>query len=146
MVTGKCAATNDTNGNPMTDDNRKQIDLIVQNNPNLRPPEEITIEDVQAAPFPDNRRVRVTVKLTPFREPPNLELGIFDQTGRHVASSTAIAVINVQTSYVLHLRGVDDPTGTYTVRVALSYEDQPPQAARDITLTLPAPESGTNAE
>lgn len=122
----------------MTNDDHKHIDLIVQNNPNLRPPEEITIEGVQAAPFPDNRRVRVTVELTPFRERPNLDIGIFDQQGRQIASSTAIAIMNVQTSYVLHLRGVDDPIGTYTVRVALFYEDQPPQATQDVTLTIPA--------
>lgn len=130
----------------MTDDTRKQIDLIMQNNPNLRPPDEVTIEDVQAAPFSDNRRVRITVQLTPFREPPTLELGIFDEDERQVASSTAIAVINVQTSYVLHLRGVEHPAGTFTVRVALNYEDQPPQATREITFTLPDSNSSTDAD
>ncbi len=130
----------------MTDNDHKSIDLIVQNNPNLRPPEEVTIEAVRAEPFPDHRRVRVTVELTPFRERPNLELGIIDQHGREIASSNAIALMHAQTSYVLHLRGVDDPSGTYTVRVTLYYEDQPPQATQDIILRIPGTDSGVGVE
>lgn len=98
------------------------IDLIVQNNANLRPPDEIKIEKINASPYPDNRRVKVSITVTPFRERPNLEITILDANGRPVANTSAIGLMNFATSYVLHLRGVQDPAGTYTIRVQLFYE------------------------
>lgn len=121
----------------MTNDH-KRIDLIVQNNTNLRPPEEVIIEAVRADLFPDQRRVRITVEITPFREQPNLEIGIFNQHGQVIASSNAIGLMHTQTTYVLHLRGIEDPAGTYAVRVALYYEDQPVQATHEATFIIPA--------
>ena len=130
--------TNNTCKSQNNDDNLN-IDLIVQNNANLLPPDEIKIKTVGAAPYPDNRRVKVTVEVTPFRERPNLEITILDADGRPIANTSAIGLMNFTTSYVMHLRGVQDPAGAYTVQVQLFYEslDQV-QDSREAELHIPA--------
>ncbi len=115
------------------------IDLILSNNDNLRPRDEIKIEKVTLSPYPDNRRIKVQVEVTPFRERPNLAIAIMDAENRQVASTDAIALMNFRTAYVLHLRGTDDPAGRYTVRVQLYYESPDEvQHAADTPLEIPA--------
>jgi hypothetical protein len=87
------------------------IDLILQNNDNLLPREEVRVERVKAAPYPDGRRVHVEVTVTPFRERPNLEITIINAGGKTVSSTSAIAIMNFRVTFTLHLRGVDDPAG-----------------------------------
>ncbi len=131
--------TNNTCKSQNNDDDKLNIDLIVQNNANLLPPDQITIKTVGAAPYPDNRRVKVTVEVTPFRERPNLEITILDVDGRPIANTSAIGLMNFTTSYVMHLRGVQDPAGAYTVQVQLFYEslDQV-QDSHEAELHIPA--------
>lgn len=121
------------------------IDLIVNNNSNLRPRDEIEVEDIIAAPYPDNRRVKVTVVVTPFRERPNLEIAILDAAERIVASTSAIALMNFRSSYVMHLRGMDDPTGSYTIRVQLYYES-PDEAQHTHSVTLDIPPQNADSD
>lgn len=121
------------------------IDLILNNNDNLRPRDEIEVENVTASPYPDNRRVKVGVEVTPFRERPNLAIAILDDQAQPVASTSAIGLMNFRTSYVLHLRGMDDPTGKYTVRVQLYYESPDEvQHAQDASLQIPASDADSD--
>lgn len=118
------------------------IDLYLQNNPNLLPRDEVRITGVVAAPYPDRRRVKIDVTITPFRERPNLEISIDDAQGNPVATSSAIGVMNFAVSFNLHLRGIADPTGDYSVRVQLYYDDQQsPQDSHAVTMTVPAGQS-----
>jgi hypothetical protein len=119
------------------------IDLILQNNPNLRPRDEVRIVSVEATPYPDRRRVKVEVEITPFRERPNLEIALEDAQGRIAASSSVIALMQFKMAFNLHVRGADDPAGQYIVRVLLYYEDiQTAQDTRQAELTIPAAQSG----
>jgi hypothetical protein len=117
------------------------IDLILQNNPNLLPREEVRIEHVTATPYPDGRRVHVEVAITPFRERPNLEMLIVTRAGQTAASTSAVAVMNTKVGFNLHLRGASDPDGEYTVRVLLYYEDpNAPQDTHESALSIqPSP-------
>ncbi len=83
--------------------------------------------------------MKVTVEVTPFRERPNLEITILDVDGRPIANTSAIGLMNFTTSYVMHLRGVQDPAGAYTVQVQLFYEslDQV-QDSHEAELHIPA--------
>jgi len=117
------------------------FDLFLHNNPNLRPRDEVRIERVTATPYPDRHRVHVEVEVTPFREQPNLEITVSDQSGRTAAATTVVALMAFKAAFNLHLRGVDDPAGTYLVRVQLYYEDV--ASAQDIRETcLDIPPSG----
>jgi len=113
-VTGKCAATNNDPG---------KLNFVLQNNPNLLPPEKVRVEKVSVTPYPDGRRVKVAVELSPFREQPDLDIDILDVDGRAVAGVNVIGVMNFRMAFVLHLRGVEKPEGDYTVRVHLHYPE-----------------------
>ena len=114
------------------------IDLILQNNSNLLPRDEVRLVRVAAAPYPDRRRVKVEVEVTPFRERPNLEIAIQDHRGRVAASSSVISLMQFKAEFNLHLRGTEDPAGEYLVRVLLYYEDvQTPQDTREAAVQIP---------
>jgi hypothetical protein len=118
------------------------INLFLQNDPNLRPRNEVRIERVTATPYPDRRRVHVEVEVTPFREQPNLEITINDRNGKVAAATTVVALMNFKVAFNLHLRGSDDPVGPYTVQVRLYYEDvESPQDAREAHLDVPPVDS-----
>ncbi len=111
------------------------IDLIPPNLP-LLPPEEVRIEQVSAILYPDRRRVRVEVSITPFRERPNLEIVLRNGEGRVVSSASAVAVMNFRLAFTLHLRDRADPSPDYRATVTLYYDDpQAPQDERDAPLT-----------
>ncbi len=114
------------------------IDLILQNNPNMLPRDEVRITDVKAEVYPDRRRVRVEIAVTPFRERPNLEIAILDPEGRTIAASSAVGVMNFKTAYTLHLRTQNDPAGQYTLQVVLYYDDlAAPQDQKSLPLEIP---------
>jgi hypothetical protein len=120
------------------------INLYLQNNPNLRPRDEVRIERVAATPYPDRHRVHVEVDVTPFREQPNLEITITDRNGRAAATATVVALMSFKVALNLHLRGTDDPGGEYTVRVQLYYEEvESPQDTHEVPLDIsPSDASG----
>ncbi len=113
--------------------------MYLQDNPNLRPRDEVRIERVDAEPFPDGKRIRVAVEVTPFRERPNLEITLHDDQERNVGGASVIATMTFKMEFNLHLRGITDPAGRYTVDVALYYDDlHTPQDQRRVILTLPS--------
>ena len=114
------------------------IDLILQNNENLLPRDEVRVENVKAAPYPDGRRVHVEITVSPFRERPNLEIAILNAEGQIISNASAIAIMNFRVALTMHLRGVTDPAGDYSVRVQLYYEDATsPQDTHTTALTIP---------
>lgn len=111
------------------------MDLIPPNLP-LLPPEEVRIESVRALLYPDRRRVRVEVTLTPFRERPNLEIALLSGEGRTVSSANAVAVMNFRLAFTLHLRDSKAPAADFRARVTLYYDDpQTPQDEQEAPLT-----------
>ena len=87
------------------------------------PPEEVRFLDVHVEPWPDGRRVRVHVRLTPFQQPPNLEMVILDQQGREVSHISIIENIDFQFVLTMHLRD-PEPQPEYRLEVELSYPDK----------------------
>lgn len=113
------------------------IDLYLQNNDNLLPRDQVKITGVKATPYPDGQRVNVAVEITPFRERPNLDIIIRDKDNQRVANAAAIAIMNFRVDFNLHLRGVENPAGDYTVSAQLYYENpQTPQHTCEISLKI----------
>jgi hypothetical protein len=113
------------------------INLYLQNNDNLVPCDQVRIERVAATPFPDRRRIKVEVELTPFREQPNLEIAILHSDGQRAAGTSVIAMMHFKTEFNLHLRGADDPAGDYVVQVTLYYDDlNAPQDTHEAALHI----------
>lgn len=95
----------------------------------LLPPDEVRIERVRAALYPDRRRVRVEVDITPFRERPNLEIAIRNDAGKVVAATSVVAAMAFHLAFTLHLREGGEAGPGYESVVLLYYDD--PLAPQD---------------
>lgn len=93
-----------------------------------QPRENVKIENVNIQPYPDGFRVHVNVKVTPFRERPNLMLVIHDDNDNIVSELNIIETMHFDMEFTMHLRGVDEPEGAYSLTTELFYETRtPPQ-------------------
>jgi hypothetical protein len=88
------------------------------------PPDEVHIRKLSADPYPDGRRVRVKLELTPFQRRPDAELVITGPGGETVATASVIETIDPRLDMTLHLRGPASP-GTYRVWAKVSYRPEP---------------------
>lgn len=86
------------------------------------PPEEVRIQSVHIDPYPDGKRIRVTLELTPFQDPPDLDVIVLDQDGEESASMSIIGAATPKFNFTAHLRG-DHLSSTYLLISRLSYED-----------------------
>jgi hypothetical protein len=84
------------------------------------PPEEVRIRHFHAEPWPDKRRVRIYLEITPFQKGPNSEIEIRDADGNKVASLTIIETINSKMDMTVHLR-VGESAGFYTASAMVYY-------------------------
>lgn len=95
---------------------------------NPQPKDQIRIEALEAIPYPDRQRIFIKVQVTHFQERPNLLLLVHNADDRLVGELNIIATMHAEMEFTMHLRGIDDPTGTYTVTAELFYETRnPPQ-------------------
>jgi hypothetical protein len=93
-----------------------------------QPPEAVKIEELTARVYPDGRRVRVCVKVTPFFERPNLEFQVINSEGVEVASLSIIESMDRDFEMTVHLRG-PQPSGRHTLRGELFYSPESPRRA-----------------
>lgn len=106
-----------------------------------KPKEEVVIEQMEVAVYPDRFRVFVHVVVTPFHDRPNLLI-----VAREKASGIIRAELNIietmhhDMEFTLHLRTQgQDPAGEYTLSAELFYETRnPPQHRFAIEFTVPA--------
>lgn len=100
-----------------------------------QPPEAVKIESLNARVYPDGRRVRVDVKLTPFLERPNLEFTITNTGGQEVASLSIIESMDHTFEMTVHLRG-PQPSGRHTLRGELFYNPEEQRRVQEITFDV----------
>ena len=84
------------------------------------PPNEVRIKELRAELWPDNRRVRITLEVTPFQRRPNGEVSITNPQGEEVASASIIESIVPRLEFTMHLRG-ENPAGEYRVSATIFY-------------------------
>ncbi len=95
------------------------------------PPDEVRIRELRAEPYPDQRRVRIILEVTPFQQRPNCEIQVSDQNGNLVASLSIIESIDPKMDFTVHLN-VEEPVGKFTVSSDIYYyEEEGPQDAPD---------------
>lgn len=99
-----------------------QFHRFFQKDPNALPPAEVRLTGVQVEPWPDGRRVRVLLQLTPFQQNPNIETWIADPGGVEVARSRIIENAEIRLVFTLHIRA-SYVSGQYNLHVQLSYPD-----------------------
>lgn len=114
------------------------IDIFGNQNQNPQPKDEIRIEAVEAQPYPDRFRVYTKVNVTPFKERPSLILVMRDTEGNTVNELNVIDTMHAEMEFTMHMRGMDNPAGDYTLDVELFYETRnPPQDTASIAFTIP---------
>jgi hypothetical protein len=112
--------------------------------PGARPPAEVRFTELRVEPWPDGRRVRVHVSITPFQKNPNLEASITDAAGHEVARVNIIETADVRFVFTMHLRG-EEIKGTFTLTANLNYEEVGNVDARSLSFeTRATPAEGTD--
>lgn len=93
-----------------------------------KPRQEIRIEKLTLTAYPDNRRVRVELEITPFapKDRPNIEITALRSDGIPVGSTTIIEAVQRTIGLTLHLRE-PQPHGEYQVVVQLNFGEEPVQ-------------------
>src|SRR5450631_3789451 len=87
-----------------------------------QPRDKIKIERLQAQPYADGWRVKLTIEVTPFQERPNLEVRLKSVVGQVIADLSIIETMHRLMEFTLHIRGVASPIGDYTAEAALYYD------------------------
>nr|BAL53507.1 hypothetical protein HGMM_F07C06C29 [uncultured Chloroflexota bacterium] len=95
-------------------------------------PENTHILNMEARPYPDGRRVRLILEMTPFRVRPHIEILVTNAEGEEVASSSIIEPMSWKLEVTLHLRdgGGHNP---YTMQARLFYPEGPEDAPQTVT-------------
>jgi hypothetical protein len=102
------------------------------------PPQEVRIRNFNVEPYPDGRRLRLNLELTPFLKSPSSEIFVTDLQGNLVATANIIEIIDSKIALTMHMR-MPDPQGKFTARVLLFYtEDLDDITEGDQIITSPA--------
>ena len=107
------------------------MDLFLQDpNEIPLPPDEVRIRELRVDPFPDHRRIRISLQITPFQTRPNIEIVVTNENEEESGSLTIIESIDPKMEFTVHLKD-DDPSGRYIVSSQIYYyEDDQNQEAK----------------
>jgi len=99
-----------------------------------RPPQDVRLREVAVAPRPDGHRLRVSLRLTPFLERPNVDLEVRDPSGEYLASATIVETTEPDLTLTLHVRpGLTD--GSMTLVTSVSYKEHGMVDRRETSFT-----------
>jgi hypothetical protein len=106
------------------------------------PPAETRLLEVRAEPYPDGKRLRVIIEMTPFQEGPYLSLSLSDSSGKIVAEVSIIESATWKLEPTLHIRKPSGVTGgPYKLMISLSYPGLGEVDHRDLSIEIAAPPS-----
>lgn len=104
------------------------------------PPADTRLLDLRAEPYPDGKRLRVTLDLTPFQQKPYLELTLTDSAGEVVVETSIVEPVTWGLELTLHLlKPGTTPGDIYKLTVFLSFPDLGEIDRRDLTVEIPSP-------
>ncbi len=99
------------------------------------PPDEVRIRRFEVNPWPDGRRVRVYLEVTPFQKRPNGEISITNAGGDELANISIIETMDPKMEFTLHLRGAE-LSGPFTVSAYIFYYEESAESSEDDALSL----------
>ena len=104
------------------------------------PPADTRLLDLRAEPYPDGKRLRVALDLTPFQKKPYLELTLTDSAGEVVVATSIVEPVAWRLELTLHiLKHSATAGGVYKLTVILSFPDLGEIDRRDLTVEIPSP-------
>jgi hypothetical protein len=80
---------------------------------------------VHVEPWPDGRRVRVHVNITPFEKRPNVDLSILNDRDEVISDAIIIETMIPKLVITMHLRN-PEVDGKYHLKATLYYPDMDP--------------------
>ncbi|MEO8395775.1 MAG: hypothetical protein ABI700_22460, partial [Chloroflexota bacterium] len=90
----------------------------------------------------DRFRIFIHIRLTLFEERPNILLAARTSAGKVVAELSIIETMHHDMEFTMHLRGLSDPAGSYTLSADLYYESRnPPQDRKTVEFVVPEAEA-----
>ena len=101
-------------------------------------PEETRITSLHAEAYPDSRRLRVALEMTPFQKRPYLEVLLRDADNVEVASAAIVEPLSWKLEITMHVRG--DTRNPHTLEARLYYPDGPSAATVTCTVAVGAAE------
>lgn len=112
-----------------------------------RPRTKIRVEALALEPYPDGRRVKVDVELTPFApaDRPNLEITARNEAGQLAGSMSVIESVSRRLSLTMHLRE-PEPRGRYAFQVDLYYSPDETQHTASESVVIPDHREDPHAE
>lgn len=101
-------------------------------------PEETRITSFSAEAYPDGKRLRVNIEITPFQKRPYIEVSLTDADGNEVASTSIVEPLSWKLEFTMHIRG--ELRNPYTLNARLYYpENGPSDEPRQITFQVEPP-------
>ena len=105
--------------------------------PELLPqqPELVRFKNIFIQCYPDGRRVKVKIEVTPFLQPPDIEIVVYSPDGDQVASASIVEMGSTNLEVTLHLRG-KKTSGLHSCKVKLIYTDKKLVDSREIAFSV----------
>jgi len=106
----------------------------------LFPPVDTRLVDLQAEPYPDGKRIRVVLDLTPFQQKTYIDLDLKDSTGVIATTTNIVEPAVNKLELTLHIdRPPSGATAQYTLSAAVYYPDLGEVDRRLLGIVLPPP-------
>jgi hypothetical protein len=86
------------------------------------PPEEVRFTELRVEPWPDGRRVRVHLTLTPFQQNPNLDVILSDASGEEAGRVDIIETAEYRIVFTMHIRSAQ-ASGPFSLKANISYPE-----------------------
>jgi len=110
-------------------------------------PEETHLTSLKAEAYPDGRRLRVNLEVTPFQKRPYIEVVLTNADGDEIASTSIVEPLSWKLEFTMHIRG--ELRNPYTLNARLYYpdngpSDEPRQISLDVNPAQDSPEPDSN--
>jgi hypothetical protein len=100
-------------------------------------PEETKITSIGVETYPDGRRLRVNIDVTPFQKRPYIEVTVYDANGEEIASTSIVEPLSWKLEFTMHVRGeIQNP---YTLNARLYYPEGPSTQPQIYSFDVKAP-------
>ncbi len=107
-------------------------------------PEETRITALTAEPYPDGRRLRVNLEITPFQKRPHIEVALSNADGDEVASTSIVEPLSWKIEFTMHIRGgLNNP---YKLTARLYYPDGPSAEPMEFAFDVQPPQDDPEAD
>ena len=107
-------------------------------------PEETRITALTAEPYPDGRRLRVNLEITPFQKRPHIEVALTNADGDEVASTSIVEPLSWKIEFTMHIRG--ELRNPYKLSARLYYPDGPSTEPLEFSFDIQPPQDEPEAD